>query len=183
MNIPKRKRILIALGAVVVALLAIGTALYFLLRFATNWYDHNTIEFKSPVVVEFNKPVTVKDREFLTPTSIEIVVETLPSLDNLTPIEEYICEKWGVYDCKTALAVARAESGMKEDAININTNNTIDVGIFQINSIHFTKDGCSLKEVVDAHSNVDCAYTIWEASGWNPWVVFNNGNFINHLEE
>ena len=96
--------------------------------------------------------------------------------------EKYICDKWGIADCKIALAVAKAESGMREQAFNINTNNTVDIGIFQINSIHFNKEGCSLKEITDAYKNVDCAYQIYKASGWNAWSAFNNSSFKNNLK-
>jgi len=72
---------------------------------------------------------------------------------------------------------------MREGAFNANANGTIDVGIFQINSIHFNKEGCSLKEVSDAYKNVDCAYEIYKQSGWTPWTVFNTGSFKEHLNE
>ena len=98
-----------------------------------------------------------------------------------TPLKKYICDKFGVYDCKTALAVASAESGLREQAVHINNNNTIDVGIFQINSIHFKQEGCSLKEIIDQYKNVDCAYGIWKVQGWNPWVAFINGNYLGKL--
>lgn len=143
------------------------------------WYETHKLVFKPPVELTFNKPVTVEKREMIAP--VIQIVEELPDLENLTPIEEYICEKWGAYDCKTALAIARAESKINPEAYNINTNNTIDVGIFQINSVHFSKDGCSLKDLVDEYKNVDCAYQIWEASGWHPWVAFTNGAFKENL--
>src|SRR3972149_4069999 len=53
-----------------------------------------------------------------------------------TPIEKYICERFGPYQCINALAIAKSESSLREDAIGININ-SIDIGIFQINSIHF----------------------------------------------
>ena len=30
--------------------------------------------------------------------------------------------------------------------------------------------------------NVDCAYKIYQSSGWSPWVAFKNGNFKDKLE-
>lgn len=168
------------------AILGAGIILLALLvsfwKAVNSWYDSHYFQFNQPVKITLAKPVEIKERKLETTQIVEIV-EQIPTLDNLQPIEQYICEKWGVYDCKTALAIARAESGMREDAININTNNTIDVGIYQINSVHFKKDGCNLKDLVDQYKNVDCAYQIYEAQGWSPWVAFKTGSFAGHLEE
>ena len=115
-----------------------------------------------------------------------------------TPIEQYICEKWGVYDCKLAIAVAKAEGLIYKDgelvvdAVNINTNNTIDIGIFQINTVHFKKAECKLKDMVDPYKNVDCAYNIWDGAdkvmgnkkgGFGAWVAFNTGRYANHYND
>lgn len=146
----------------------------------SNWYNTHEIVFNKILTMEWKKPVEIKDRK-LEITEIINIVNQIPTLDNLTPIEQYICEKWGIYDCKTALAIAKSESGVREDAWNVNTNGSIDVGIYQINSVHFKKEGCSLKELVDQYKNVDCAYKIYEASGWSPWVVFKTGVFKDKL--
>lgn len=172
----KIKRLIAKIVVVSLILFLIGSVILFK---ASQWFNAHEIEFKPPVEFTFNKIVTIKDREMLTP--VVNIISQLPTLENLTSIEEYICEKWGVYDCRVALAVAKAESGMREQAFNINTNNTIDIGIYQINSVHFEKEGCSLKDLVDEYKNVDCAYGIWEQQGWNPWVAFTNGNFKSNL--
>lgn len=111
----------------------------------------------------------------------EVIVENdLP--EELTDVEQLICKKWGVYQCQTAIAVAYGEGlNHPADGFNINTNNTIDVGIFRINSIHFSKEGCSMAEVITIQGNIDCAYKIWESSGWNAWVAYNNGSYQRHL--
>ena len=83
---------------------------------------------------------------------------------------------------RIALAVSKAENGTRQpDRFNINTNGTIDIGIFQINSVHFKREGCSLAEIVDAYKNVDCAYQIWQEQGWNPWVAFTTNKYLGHL--
>ena len=147
--------------------------------FTNNWFEKHYLIFNKPVEVYFNPPIQVRGRK---PEVKLIVIDKTPKLDQLTPIEKYICDKFGVYDCKMALAVARAESGMNAEAWNVNRNGTIDVGIFQINSIHFNQPGCSLKEVADAKGNVDCAYSIWQEQGWRPWTVAKNGRFIKFLK-
>ena len=149
-----------------------------LTKAVSSFFDSNRLVFNRPVEVKLTAPIKIEARV------PEVVKETLildypEEVD--TPIEKYICEKWGPYDCRTALAIAKAESGLREDAININTNDTIDVGVFQINSVHFKKPGCSLKEIVNAEKNIDCAYSIWKAQHWQPWVAFLNSSFKKHL--
>lgn len=121
--------------------------------------------------------------EKIVPKVIQQVI-TAPELADLTPIEQRICEKWGMYDCQVAIAVAKHE-GLNHpiDSWNINTNGTIDVGYFRINSVHFNQPGCSLAEVITEEGNLNCAYQIWEAQGWTPWVAYTNGNYLKSLGE
>lgn len=153
-----------------------------ILRGISAWFDRNTLQFNQMVEVKFNKPIEVKERQIEVAQVVK-VMETIPHPEDLeTDTEKYIYEVFGIEDYKIALAIARSESGLREDAINAyNTNGTIDVGIFQINSVHFSKEGCSLKEVATMQGNVDCAYSIYKQSGWNPWVVFQTGAFKNKL--
>ena len=163
-------------GIVILVFILLGMGIYFV----NSWFNTHYFVFSQPVKVAFFAPVEIKVRK---PQVIEkkVILDYPEEID--TPIEKYICDKWGTYDCKTALAIFKAESGLREDAVGINTNNTIDVGIAQINSVHFKKVGCSLKELVDAYKNVDCAYSIWKVQGFNPWVAYNNGNYIAKLDD
>jgi len=158
----------------------LASLLFFVVKIANDWFETHRLQFNPPVQITFNPVVEVQERRAKI-TQIINTANELPVIEELTPIEEYICDKWGAYDCKVALAVARAESGLREGALNVNTNKSIDIGIFQINSIHYGKDGCGLKDVVDQYKNVDCAYQIWQDSGWNAWAVFNNGSFKGNL--
>lgn len=169
-KVNKLKLVLIGLG-----LILFGALVIFLLIQIDKFFDEKTLKFQAPIQVKIQKPILVEKRE----EKIEYIVqyaENLPQPE--TPLEKYICDKFGVADCKIAIAVAKAESGMREWAFNINENGTIDIGIFQINQIHWTKEGCSPKELFDAHKNVDCAYKIWKESGWNAWTAFKNGAFL-----
>lgn len=173
----KRKAIII--GSLVFFGLAV---IYSLLITINTWFNENKFIFQSPVTVTFNKPVQIVKRELLRPQIIEIVNE-LPEMKDLTPIESYICDDrhWGLLNCRIALAVAKAESNLRADTFNVNTNGSIDIGIFQINSVHYKKPGCSLQDVTDPYKNVDCAYQIWKDSGFHPWSVFKNGSFKEEL--
>lgn len=152
------------------------------------------------------QPITVALRSFLVrlekPQVPEVVYVDSAKLELDKDIEafgeqkdiaRYICEKWGVVECKTALAVASAESGMREDAWNYNppyTDDqgnyhpaTLDLGIMQVNSIHWGKPGCSMEELTNGYKNIDCAYEIWKASKWSAWSAYNNNAYLAHLGE
>ena len=167
---------------VLLASISLTILISLLIKSVNKWFNTHYFQFNQVVEVQLNKPIEVKERKITVTEVINILNEVEP-LENLTPIEEYICEKWGVYECKVAIAVAKAEGlNHPPDGFNINTNNTIDVGYFRINSVHFGKEGCHLEDVIDPYGNVDCAYGIWEDQGWTPWVAYNNGNFKHHLK-
>jgi len=169
----KFKLVLATMGLITIAMIMAS-----LVVAVNSFFEKNRLVFHRPIEVSVFPIVKIEERK------PEVIVEKfiLDYPDEIdTPIEKYICDKWGVYDCKTALAVAKAESGIREDAININNNNTIDYGVFQINTVHFKKPGCSMKDLVIAEKNVDCAYSIWKTQGWSPWVAFNSGSFKSHL--
>lgn len=81
-----------------------------------------------------------------------------------------------------ALAISQAENGTRQcDRTNINKNNSLDIGVFQINTVHLKK-GWKLTDLTDCHKNVDYAYTIFKAQGWTPWVTYNIGAYKKFLK-
>lgn len=180
-KITPRRKVKTKLFIVIAIVMLIAICLVGIIRLANDFFDKNYFAFNTPINMKFLSPIEIKQRK---PQIIEkkLILEYPEEID--TPIEKYICDKWGVYECKTALAVSKAENGTRQpDRFNVNTNGTIDVGIFQINSMHFKKEGCSLAEIVIAERNVDCAYQIWKVQRWSPWVAFKNGNYLGMLEE
>ena len=146
------------------------------------WNDSHVVIKQQVLSIKLQAPIRIEERRVETKEIIKVIQEIPNPVDLETDVEKYIYEVFGIENYKLAIAVAKAESGLREDAININTNNTVDVGIFQINSIHFKKEGCSLKEVATIKGNVDCAYQIYQSSGWSPWVAYKTGSFINKLD-
>jgi len=75
-----------------------------------------------------------------------------------------------------AMAVMKAESGCRANALGRNTNGTNDAGLFQNNSIHDATD-----RRYDPEYNVALAYRIykdrrsWDISGWKAWSACLNG--------
>lgn len=177
MNIKKLNKIKIYIGITLTLAIAAGIAIAALM--VNDWYDSHMIIYRFPVEVVMYQPIRIEKRA--PQVIIKPIVFEYPDEIN-TPIEKYICEKFGQFNCQMALSIARAESGIREEAVNINTNNTIDVGIYQINSVHFKKEGCSLKELTDQYKNVDCAYSIWKVQGWNPWVAYTTKAYLSHIE-
>lgn len=140
-----------------------------------NWHNKHTLSFRSPVVFHFavQSPVVVSER---VTTLVTVSLPTAEAASPLTPIQQYICDTFGS-DCRVALAVQHAENGtMQCDRFGINKNGTIDVGLFQINSVHLKK-GYTLSDLADCRKNVDIAFELFKAQGWTPWVAYNNGSY------
>ena len=149
------------------------------------WGAKYEIVYQTPLKVIVESPIVIRERQ-IEPNKVYVVehvtYEVKPAFyASLSEVEKQICDEFGLH-CREAIAVARAESGLRESVFNINTNNTIDVGLFQINSIHYSKTGCSLKEVSTAIGNIKCAKQIFDASGWNAWVAYNSGAYIKFLK-
>ena len=136
--------------------------------------DIVTLKLAFPYRIEKAQPITI-----LSPIAKDIVEGT--TSDNLSDIEKIILNVFGERNFQVARSIAKAESGLSETAFHANTNGTIDVGVFQINSVHFNKEGCSLKEIVNAEANIKCAYKIFIDQGWEPWVVYTSGAFKRSL--
>lgn len=94
--------------------------------------------------------------------------------------EEYICYVFGK-NCRMALAVSQAENGTRQcDRIATNTNKTYDTGVFMINSIHL-KRGWKVSDLLDCKKNIEYAKQIFDAQGWNPWVVYKTQSYKRFL--
>lgn len=150
---------------------------------AVEYFNRYTYIFKSPVLVATQRPITRLDR-----VSVVVVSEKTAKVAEIVKDEEnkdlatYICEKWGVVECKTALAVAKAESGMRCDALNVNDDGSVDFSVFQLNSVHLKKGGeWTLENMANCHKNVDLAYGMWLEQGWSPWVAFLSGSYLSRL--
>ena len=76
----------------------------------------------------------------------------------------------------TAYAIAIAESGLNCKRVS----KTKDYGLFQINQVHLPK---FKEDKFDCYENARVAKKIYDASGWNPWVVYSTGVYKNYLKE
>ena len=81
-------------------------------------------------------------------------------------IINYIIERFGD-QADNAMKVLSCENhSLNPKARGMNTNGTSDVGIFQINGVH----GVPETYLKDWHTNIDIAYQIYKASGWQAWA-------------
>lgn len=99
----------------------------------------------------------------------------------LTPLEVarlVLAAGWTGGDVATAVAVCGAESGFRVKAKNVAKNGTSDCGLFQINSIHGYKE----EDMYAPELNVQAAYKLYKRRGFQPWVAYKNGRWLEFVE-
>lgn len=142
-------------------LICIGCILYY---FAFLWLE-NAIINVNPVTESIISPVRVEKAK-------------AAKAKELT-IEDKICSVFGP-QCTTAIAIAKAESNLNCSAQNINKDKSVDLGLFQINSVHLKK-GWKAAELLDCDKSIQYAYEIFESQGFNPWVAYKTGKYKKYL--
>jgi len=173
----------------IVIVIALVVLLNQLAREITRWFDTHTIQWNQVVSITIKPPFEVKKREVPAEKIIE-VVEKIPEPQDLeTDIEKQIYDKWGIEHFRTAIAVAKAESGLNCNAINVNKNGSVDFSVFQVNSLWLKK--YPLADLADCKKNIEIAYEIWDSQdgvignnqgSWKPWVAATNGRFLEFLK-
>lgn len=104
-----------------------------------------------------------------------------------TRIEQLICQyDW---DCNTAIAIAKAESGLRCDAIG-DGHLTFQrdgkeygksFGLFQVRHLP-NSNRPEPSELLNCHANIAAAFQIYKASGFNPWSAYKNGAYKKFIE-
>jgi chitodextrinase len=84
-------------------------------------------------------------------------------------------------DWVISVAVAEAESSGWTRARLINTDCSVDRGLWQINSYWHgeVSDACAF----DPACNAQGTHTIWSNGGWGQWTTYNNGAYQAHMAE
>ena len=172
-------------------LIILSTIVWILLMKAIDFSNSHEV-IKNPIVqAQFKWPLEIKEKKTQEPQVVEKVIQPATPEQVDTNIKKYACDKWGEFHCLTMIAVFQAESGWDNTKWNYNTNDTLDFGIAQINSVNWKLEGCSLKEIVDEVANIDCAYKIWDRAdgvegnaqgSFSPWVAHENGSYLAHLD-
>ena len=89
---------------------------------------------------------------------------------------------WSVEDAIIATAISIAEDGSGDPAAlsPLNSNGTRDLGLWQINSIHWAGCGGQVALIVPIN-NVRCAFSIWAPGrSWCPWSTYERSCGIGH---
>lgn len=84
-------------------------------------------------------------------------------------------------EAPTAAAVALAESSGNAGASHVNSNGTVDYGLWEINSVH--RALLAGKNWRDPLVNAQMAYQVWHDAGgkWSPWSTFKSGAYTKYL--
>lgn len=95
---------------------------------------------------------------------------------------EALAEKAGFtgISAVTATAIALAESGGNTTATHLNSNGSIDYGLWQINSIH----GYDPQSLLIPDFNAKAAYAISSGgTDFQPWATYNTGRYQSFMSQ
>jgi len=98
---------------------------------------------------------------------------------NKQAIIDYIKVVFGD-DWQIAVAIATAESGLREDAIGDHSLNPHSYGVFQIRGLMGRP---SPEQLLNYRTNVDFAKKLYDDCGWYPWTVFKSGAYLRFLNQ
>jgi hypothetical protein len=105
-----------------------------------------------------------------------------PANHHLTDYQRYACEKFGSA-CPIALAIQLAENpaGACEVYHYNSSDGSLDWGYFQINTVHLTRRGLNLRDLLDCKANIDFAYQLFREEGFEAWTTYVNGAYRRYL--
>ena len=141
------------------------------------FFSHYELKFQSPITIKLATPMYWIRRAMA--MNITVVQEGQQHNTPLNATQQYICDKFGP-DCRVALSIARAESNDNCNEINVNTNGTVDFGIFMENSIHLNRQ-FTFADLASCQTQIDAAYKLFKAQGWTPWTSYVSGSYKKFL--
>lgn len=136
------------------------------------------------------KPLEKRQVSKIKPTgvTIDVVSQQLDMSDK--DIADYIKSK--SWDYSIAIRLAKSENywnlthSFNCSRTHTNKDGSVDVGIFQINSIHsstLAKRGMTMEDMKDCKKNIDFAYEwVYKGSSWNAWSAYTNKSYLTHDE-
>lgn len=85
-------------------------------------------------------------------------------------LEQMVAERFGVH-APTARRIVACESSWNHRARHRNRDGTEDLGLFQLNTGGTLQSlGITRAEALDPQTNIDAAWRLHRARGWQPWV-------------
>lgn len=153
-----------------VIMLAIGISYTYC--YLTIKYEYKEIfGGRTVVILNNNSSVALAETKVETGSKQEIEKITSPEVrgeEQSSPTIELI-KKAFPENFETMLAIAKAESRLRPDAVNINKNGSKDCGIFQINSVH----GYDCEWLKNPSNNIKVAREVYEKQGLKAWSTWN----------
>jgi len=158
----------------------------FLLFEYLNYKFWTNYTIQTPIIIKFQSPIIKRNEGYPyrqpTKKSQEKAKfgQILASQHRVENRQEFRPELEAIYiyfgKDITAYAIAMAESGLNCKI----TSKTNDYGLFQINKVHLAK---FKEDKFDCYENARVAKKIYDASGWNAWVVYSTGVYKNYFKE
>jgi hypothetical protein len=142
-------------------------------------HSRYTFSMQAPLLLQFQAPFVIAPR-LMTLEAEKAQADQQGR--GLTAYQQYACAKFGDA-CRVALAIQRAENPRGRCEIyHYNSNGTLDWGYFQINTVHLTRAGLNLRDLLDCKANIDFAYQLYEQEkGFTAWSTFNSGAYRQFL--
>ena len=88
------------------------------------------------------------------------------------------------WDKRVAMAVMRAESGCRANAVGDNYPirglHAVSCGLFQVRTVAKWRGTC--KQLQKPSFNVKIAHKVYKGQGWKAWSVINNGKYLRYLK-
>lgn len=150
----------------------------------TYFFEHKDLIFSQEKVI-YQRIDTVASVNPNTANSDAVVGDSLngsgevnssPSIQELS-LDEKICKTFPE-DCEIMIAISKAENSKRDPfAVGYNKDGSIDVGIFQINSIH----GYDKEYLFDIDNNIKVAREIYDREGKEAWVAYNTNKHLAYL--
>lgn len=113
----------------------------------------------------------IENRVILTPTPTKTMY--VPTSE----IEKLICDVFGD-DCEIAIAVAKAESGLRCDAHGDRHLSPSSYGVFQIRAFEGRPP---IEELTNCEANIRYAKFMYDRQGWGPWSAYTNGSYLGFI--
>ena len=149
----------------------------------TPWYAVVLIGILTTALLANFTADTVKSYQALRIVPVETVQAKTPgnpvmNEQAVIPVEvkpgtsEWIKQEWLAAGAiwEEVYAVMQCESRNDNNKWNVNTNGSIDLGYYMINSLHIKSGSISLKDATDPVAATKWAINLWKHSGWKPWV-------------
>ena len=146
-------------------------------------------KFQNPISVSVKtQPIAVR-KKFKVIKPVPDTPELPEWYMELSDLEKKIVDTFGIENGQVALAVAQAESGLSCEAVNANGNGSVDLSVFQVNSLWL--EHYSLEEISDCDRNIEIAYEIWDRAdgqesdgkgSFRPWSAFSSTSFVKFLD-